>query len=93
MIFSVKSTTLEVGKEPEKFRLDWESNPAVCDLTEPNALSIELIKPTGISKPLWVRIIPHGGNDMKWILFWTADKDMKVNMIFVVELISGWKRT
>ena len=62
-------------------------------MTGPNALSMQLIKPTGEQATVssWYFIL-EGGNDtdeskfMSWHeIFWTTDKDMKVEMILTVE--------
>ena len=53
-------------------------------MTGRNSLSFKLIKPTG--EQAIARNIPDGGNDInktiwKWLIFWTAHEDMKVEMI------------
>ena len=48
MIIAVEWKPTGYKKNPKIFRLDRESNPDVCDYHgRRNALSIELIKPTG----------------------------------------------
>ena len=48
MIIAVEWKPKGYKKNPKIFRLDQESNPDICDYHDRrNALSIELIKPTG----------------------------------------------
>ena len=48
MIIAVEWKPKGYKKNPKVFRLDRESNPDICDYHgRRNALSIELIKPTG----------------------------------------------
>ena len=48
MIIAVEWKPKRYKKDPKIFRLDRESNPDICDYHgRRNALSIELIKPTG----------------------------------------------
>ena len=68
----------------EKFRLDRESNPDPFAMTGRNALSMKLIKPTGQQAHCDFVILYTRW--WKWHeIFWTTDKDMKVEMILAVE--------
>ena len=53
-------------KNPKKFRLDREWNPGLCDDRTQYSIHWTNQANWSQSRPLWVRNITDGGNDLKW---------------------------